>query len=363
MCKIAFLNVCSLRRKVTELAQLMESVGAHLFGVAETWLNDTVADGELEIPNFVIVRKDRRHTGGGVAIYCHKLLLFVRHPDLESDDLEVKWLKIGGHGHKKLVGCIYWPPDTQVSYWGRLEQNIERALETGIEDLVLMGDFNADVSIASCHHASRLLQVCAQLGLRNHIYSPTSVTGTSLSTVDLLLTSMPIHIVHYTDISDHYAISACLSPLSKVSCGSNGGSCSRNLYKVNWDLFRQDLHSQLSGFHAHADLDESVEEWYSSILVVLDKHAPSLPRKPSKRRRPTPWLTDELVHLVREQNRLYRKLMKDKLNEALRMQHKHARRMARRLDRRLKQNYFREKCATAGNNQNALWKIVDKVTG
>ena len=139
MCKIAFLNVCSLRLKVTELAQLMESVGAHLFGIAETWLNDTVADGELEIPNFVIVRKDRPHTGGGVAIYCHKLLSFVRHPDLESDDLEVKWLKIRGHGHEKLVGCIYRPPDTQVSYWGRLEQNIERALETGIEDLVLNG--------------------------------------------------------------------------------------------------------------------------------------------------------------------------------------------------------------------------------
>ena len=90
---ISFLNVCSLTRKVTEVQQLITSRGIKLMCLAKTWLNSNVDDGEVSIPHFAIHRRDRGQRGGGVAIYSHDSLLVRRCTELESEHLEVIWLK------------------------------------------------------------------------------------------------------------------------------------------------------------------------------------------------------------------------------------------------------------------------------
>ena len=70
---ISFLNVCSIRYKLDEIRDFIESRGISIFAVAETWLKPDIADGEVDIPHFNLFRKDRiNHRGGGVALYCHE---------------------------------------------------------------------------------------------------------------------------------------------------------------------------------------------------------------------------------------------------------------------------------------------------
>ena len=58
---------------------------------------------------------------------------------------------------------------------------------------------------------------------------------------------------------------------------------------------------------------------------------------------------------------MHKQLVRDPGNDILRQQHKTTRRVARQLDRRLRNKYFVDKCDTSSSHK--LWSVIDKVTG
>ncbi|KAI8513652.1 hypothetical protein Bbelb_079760 [Branchiostoma belcheri] len=66
---LAHVNVCSLRNKTVDLEYLLSNNNVHIMGISETHLDASVRDGELQIPNYDIIRLDRNGRGGGVAFY------------------------------------------------------------------------------------------------------------------------------------------------------------------------------------------------------------------------------------------------------------------------------------------------------
>ena len=73
-----------------------------------------------------------------------------------------------------------------------------------------------------------------------------------------------------------------------------------------------------------------------------------------------PFLSGAL-QLVRRRNALHRDLMKDTQNDELRQAHRAARSEARRLDRKLRNEYFLR--ASTTTDQRKLWTVLNKVTG
>ena len=61
------LNTRSLLPKIDELCHIATTTGAAIISV--TWLDRSEADSEIEIPGYMIQRKDRWRTGGGVCIW------------------------------------------------------------------------------------------------------------------------------------------------------------------------------------------------------------------------------------------------------------------------------------------------------
>ena len=57
--------------------------------VSETWLDSTVTDTEIEIPNYAVVRKDRNRQGGGVCVFIRSNINFMIHEYGDQGDLEV----------------------------------------------------------------------------------------------------------------------------------------------------------------------------------------------------------------------------------------------------------------------------------
>ena len=66
--ELAHINICSLRNKIIEVAELL-SPGIHLLAVSETHLDETFNDEVLGIQGYNIFRRDRNVNGGGVAVY------------------------------------------------------------------------------------------------------------------------------------------------------------------------------------------------------------------------------------------------------------------------------------------------------
>ena len=50
----------------------------------ETFCDGSIADNEISLPSYAVVRKDRNRHGGGVAMYIRNSLTFIRREDLEQ---------------------------------------------------------------------------------------------------------------------------------------------------------------------------------------------------------------------------------------------------------------------------------------
>ena len=332
--------------------------------LAETWLTDDVSSGEIAIPHFLLHRKDRtgEKKGGGVAVYSHESVGASRRHDLEDDALEIMWMEVQCKKQQKMmIGCFYRPPSLSVEHWHILEQNL-RKVQSVSDNIVIMGDFNVNYLDPTDRNRPHLSSLMSQFCLINHVTASTRVSGTSASTIDLIMTTRPIEgncEILRNDISDHYTVLAHL-PGKAVQSKQHGTYKSRNLWKVNWDMMRMDLKEALSTFDSSSDLNETATLWSDTVMDVFDQHAP-LKVQHKSASRPCPWLTKELQSAVRERNSLHKKLCQDPDNDQLRLSHKAARRKARQLDRRLSNKYFKEMCSQ--NSSRMMWKAINTVTG
>lgn len=57
--KIANINICSLRNKLTEITEILLSDNVHILAVSETHLDSTFEDAALMIQGYSIFRRDR----------------------------------------------------------------------------------------------------------------------------------------------------------------------------------------------------------------------------------------------------------------------------------------------------------------
>ena len=335
-------------------------------GVAETWLAADVTDGEVSIPHYKLFRKDRAlQHGGGVCIYCHETTRVKQRADLETD-LEILWIEIMEQKHSTLVGCAYRPPDKSVAYWDVFQANIEKAMQGRQSRTVLIGDFNVDYADPLASRASHLHSTLTHCNLFNHVSQPTRVTSSSASVIDLFLSNVPIEGVCrtvYVDMSDHFAILAHMPGFGMGKAYSGHPAAKRQgrrLHRINWNTFNEDLNHHLATCTFTGNLENAVQSLTTFIISTLDVHAPLIHRR-RQEKRPCPWLTPELVAAVREQNQFHRRLMSDKGNADLRELHRQARSTARKLDRRLRNAYFMNQCAT--RDQRKLWSVMNIVTG
>jgi hypothetical protein len=67
--KLACININSLYKHIDEIRYILMSSPLEVLAINESKLDNTITDGEIHIPGYVIIRKDRNRHGGGVAIY------------------------------------------------------------------------------------------------------------------------------------------------------------------------------------------------------------------------------------------------------------------------------------------------------
>ena len=160
----------------------MNEVG--LAFITETWLNENIDDGAVEIGGFSLVRRDRiSRIGGGVCAYIKDQIPFKILTDLHEDSFESLWLYLRPNklfrGFSCLIICVvYHPPSNDnCALIDHLTSKLDAALvlypNAGI---FLIGDFN------KCPISSLL----RHFTLKQIVKEPTRGN----STLDLILTNM-----------------------------------------------------------------------------------------------------------------------------------------------------------------------------
>ncbi len=90
--RMAHINICSLRNKITDIAEIL-SDGVHILALSETHLDDTINDSVISVLGYTIFRRDRNAFGGGVAAYVKSHIPAKILYDLMSVDLEAMWIQ------------------------------------------------------------------------------------------------------------------------------------------------------------------------------------------------------------------------------------------------------------------------------
>ena len=134
------LNIRSLLPKLSELKLLTANISPATICLSETWLDDSVTDNEIALPNYSIVRKDRNRHGGGVCLYIRSDLSFNVRSDLHTSTLEAVWIDLLLPKTKPiLVSSIYRPPDQHTF----LDDFSVVLKQIGIDqESYILGDFN-----------------------------------------------------------------------------------------------------------------------------------------------------------------------------------------------------------------------------
>ena len=68
--KCICLNARSIVNKTNQLNIIVEDIDPHIIGITESWANKDIADAELGLTGYIMLRRDRiGRRGGGVILY------------------------------------------------------------------------------------------------------------------------------------------------------------------------------------------------------------------------------------------------------------------------------------------------------
>ena len=153
---------------------------------SESWLKPDISDNDIQLESFLpSFRSDRcDRLGGGVVIYVRDTNLCRRRTDLELRDLEAVWMEVTVRAKKILIGGFYRPPNSSADYFHLISESIDRAHNTNLNDIIIVGDFNYNMLSNENNRVKDLMQL---YGLKQLIKEATHYTEYSASLIDLIM--------------------------------------------------------------------------------------------------------------------------------------------------------------------------------
>ena len=344
---IIYTNIRSLRNKTADLElEVQANPKVKVVCLTETMLDYNINDGELCMHSFNIFRKDRNAHGGGVAIYVHNSAI----PSIIdiTSSVEAVCLRISLSHFDLLLLCVYRPPhcSDNLELLALIKSTAQLASQLDIP-LFICGDFNYpniqwDLFTHSGQRAlyDPFLACITELGLTQHVFSPTHIQGNIL---DLVFTDRVIIedlTIAPPVLSDHSILTTSLN-LQWKSCDSNSPELYYNFGKA--DLVRargifESHEALISDAIMNRDpIDKVYELFRKSLFDIRDNCVPSY-KKCAQTSAPQ-WMNKSLKTAISKQRTMYN-IMKKYPSEYNMNRYKISRRKNRYFSRQAKKSYF-----------------------
>jgi hypothetical protein len=175
--RLCNLNIHSIK-KPGRFDQIVEKLAPNydIITMTETWLKKETLDSTLELKNFNGPHRLDRPDGkaGGVMAWVRDTLITKRKKCWELDGIELMWLELRTSNQKFIVGTAYRPPggDNKSTFWDDLQISLSLVAQSGIHNIILTGDFNADKSTNKTA-GDNLFKFLTSNSLYQHVTKPT----------------------------------------------------------------------------------------------------------------------------------------------------------------------------------------------
>lgn len=334
-------------------------------GLAETRLDQYIPDRAVCITDYTLYRNDRNRDGGGVAVYVKQSASFTHklRNDLMPKELEIIVLEIKFNCTKPFLAVVWYrPPDSKMELFEYIEIIMQNA-ELEDKEIIMMGDINCDVTaLNACCYTKRLNDIKTNYHLNQLITEPTRVTESTSTLIDHIYISDVNKVVEsgviHTGISDHSMVYVTIGN-NKVSKSGHKTKFTRNYKHLDAHDFTSDLNNvDWTQITKCSDVNDAAHMFQSLFINVCNNHAPI--KKKRVRKKKSPWLTDDIVSLIRERDKLKKKAivtglssdwsnfraMKNKVNYEIRYS---------------KQSYIANNIRKSGKNTKKVWDTIRHV--
>ncbi|KAK2558583.1 hypothetical protein P5673_018760 [Acropora cervicornis] len=257
--KIGHVNVNSVAGfKFYEIITWLLDGRFDILVISETKIDSTFPDSQFYISGFRMCRVDRTKSGGGLMVsirsdFCFKVvndlpnLALSERAGYRTQSIVFK-VKIG-KTWETFVG-IYRPPTSikvPKTVWTYELGSLLEAITSLPGNYFLLGDYNADLIAPDKppNDGRSLLDLLDIYNLHNLISSPTRITKTSITLLDLVITNNKIKVltsgVVHVQLSDHSLVYAFLRKTAPKKRSRK--LCFRSLKHFDRELFLADLHT------------------------------------------------------------------------------------------------------------------------
>ena len=320
----------------------------------------------FNIPNYNMIRKDRRSgRGGGVAMYVHDQFRYKLRPNLRIDGVESLFIEIINEKHKNIIiGVIYRPPNSTIeSFLDSLDIFLNTILHEN-KSLFLMGDYNIDLLQTAHHNSSRFLNLLSSGTLYPHIDKPTRICDTTSreSLIDNIFSNILnkkcSNGILFSDISDHLPIFAIYEQFGNVYSKQVPFKMQRKESQENINSLIYDLsHEQWQDVFSSGDANLSYDLFLQKFLYYFDKNIPLI-RNTNRNKIKQPWITQGLMRCIFTRNRLY-KISLRKPTSQNKDKYKKYRNTLTTLIRASRKRYYSDKVVLNKDNKSSLWRTVN----
>ena len=287
-----------------------------IIALSETWFSEGNHD-LIGFPNYNHVSTYRPvRTGGGVSLLIKDNLYYkeLQHFKYNTDILESVFVEIEMIGKNIVIGCIYRPPNSNLSLFNDSIGDILDNLNKQNKIVYLLGDFNIDLLKYEKHLlTTEYINSIFSLSFMPLIHRPTRVTNNTASIIDNILSNW--HNIDFIsgilpcDISDHFPI---FNIISLKSSPVNFTSQYKYIREIN-ELTISNCSSMLSNIDWSNTLDcFDADTSYNSFITrfngVLNISMPLKRIKLNRKHSAKPWITKSMLTLIKQKNEMYTQL-------------------------------------------------------
>lgn len=310
--KIAHLNVRSIIAHFADVKDVLIANNFDIFGVTETWLNESISSENLKIDGFNFIRCDRGRRGGGVGVYVRSSLNYTVLKYV--GETEQVWLNLRFGRVRAAFSVVYKPPTYDCKSFLDSFENTVTEIIPNVDYIFSVGDFNVNLLNNDNSEAQLVTTFFEGLGLKQIINEPTRTTMLSATLLDYILTSNSdlindSGVLAVPQVSDHDLVYCSINlkhkkpgPIFKTS---------RDFKNFNYDSFKSNLLSiPWNNVYDIDNIEDKVKFLSDNIIVLLDIHAPFKTYKISKKY--APWRTNTITSMTDTRNKALSKFKKSK---------------------------------------------------
>jgi hypothetical protein len=361
---IACLNIRGLLNKFDQICNLIQECDFNLFGLCETFLDDSVYDYMYKIDGYNAFGKNRNRHGGGVLLYIKdNIKCEVINIDM-SQIIESIWVKVTLNSENYAIGVMYRPPSADANYYIEMLNQLDY-IHANFEKVILMGDLNFNYKFDVSLSSNPVYNIECLYNMNQLITEPTRETVTTSTLIDVILSNVSeSHIksgVYQNGMSDHYMIFTVLKG-NKIK-SKHTVITFRNYRKFDVNAFLDDLStcSTITDLEwTHDEYECRWIEFKEAFLKICNKHAPLQTRRLKDRK--NPWVTPDILSMMYERDYLKRKAIFCK-DPHVWSQYTSIRNKITQMLRDAKSRYATTKLNEHSNDSRKMWKILNNLTG